>query len=239
MIEKKFIESKKQEFEIKEFIKKKFGKGRVSEVRIERTPVGEKVIITTLRRGFIIGRAGEGIQRLIGYLKKRFKLENPQIEVSEVQNPEFDAQSIADRIAMALERFGQLSFKLVAYRELDRLEKAGALGAEIRLSGKLPSERAKTWRFAFGYLKKTGESRYIVKKSKAVSKTKPGIVGVKVSVVPKYTQIPGRIEITLTEKEKEIEESKEPIEKPEKEEKTKKKIKKIEKKEKNGSNKKK
>ncbi|UCD20882.1 MAG: 30S ribosomal protein S3 [archaeon] len=206
MIEKKFIESKKQEFEIKEFIKKKFGKGKISEVRIERTPVGEKIVITTTRRGIVIGRAGENIQGLTTILKRRFKLENPQIEVLEVENPEFDAATIADRIAVALERFGQLSFKLIAYRELDRLMKAGALGAEIRLSGRLPSERAKSHRFAFGYLKKTGESRFIVNKKLAIAKTKPGVVGVKVSIVPRDTKIPDKIDIDYTKIKEEIKE---------------------------------
>jgi len=197
MIEKKFIEAKKQEFEIKEFIKNKFGKLKVSEVRIERTPIGEKIIINTARRGLIIGKAGENIQEIVRVLKRRYKLENPQIDVIELENPDFDAQTIADRIALAMERFGPLSFKLIAYKELERLKKLGALGAEIRLSGKLPSERAKKWRFAFGYMKKTGESRFIVKKAHAISKTRPGVVGVKVSIVPKGTKIPEKIEIRM------------------------------------------
>ncbi len=205
MIEKKFVESKKQEFEIREFIKYKFGKGKFSEVRIERTPVGEKIVITTTRRGIVIGRSGENIQELTTLLKKRFKLENPQIEVTEVENPDFDAQAIADRIALALERFGSLSFKLVGYKELDRLIKSGALGAEIKLSGKLPSERAKKWRFAFGYLKKTGESRFIVNRKSAIAKTRPGIVGVKVSIVPKGTRIPDKIEVDYDKLKQQIE----------------------------------
>ncbi|MEM4719663.1 MAG: 30S ribosomal protein S3 [Candidatus Pacearchaeota archaeon] len=205
MIGKKFVESKKQEFEIKEFIKNKFGKGKISGVKIERTPIGEKIIITTTKRGLVTGRAGENIQELTNILKKKFKLENPQIDVAEIDFPEFDAQTIADRIALALERFGPLSFKLIAYREIEKLVNAGALGAEIRLSGKLPSERAKSWRFAFGYLKKTGESRGIVKKAKATAETIPGTIGVKVAVVAKGTKIPDKIEIDLNKIKKEIE----------------------------------
>ncbi|MEM1535882.1 MAG: 30S ribosomal protein S3 [Candidatus Pacearchaeota archaeon] len=221
MIEKKFVEAKKQEFEIKEFIRNKFGKGKISEIKLERTPIGEKIIITTPKKGLVLGKAYENIQELVSTLKKKFKLENPQIEVVEI-DPEFDAQTIADRIALALERFGPLSFKLIAYRELERLAKAGALGAEIRLSGKLPSERAKSWLFSFGYLKKTGETRYIVKKAKAVAETKPGIIGIKVAIVPKDTKIPDKIEINYEELNK-----------------IRKKIEELEKLEKNGNNKKK
>ncbi|MEM4152928.1 MAG: 30S ribosomal protein S3 [Candidatus Pacearchaeota archaeon] len=206
MIEKKFVEAKKQEFEIKEFIKMKVGKGKVSDVKIERTPIGEKIVIITAKPGLVIGRGGEIIQEITDLLKKKFKLENPQIEVSEILDPVFDAQGIADQIALALEKFGPLSFKLIAYKELEKLAKAGALGAEIRLSGKLPSERAKSWRFAFGYLKKTGANEEIVNRAKATAFTKPGVIGVKVAIVPKGKKIPDKIEINYELIEKELKE---------------------------------
>ncbi len=206
MIEKKFVEEKKQEFEIKEFVRKKLGKGRVSDVKIERTPIGEKIVIVTTKPGLVIGRGGEIIQEINKALKLRFNLENPQIEVSEVLEPEFDAQTVADNIAIALENLGPLSFKLIAYRELDRLIKSGALGAEIRLSGRLPSERAKSWRFAFGYLKKTGETAKIVNKAKAIAFTQPGAVGVKTSIVPKNVRLSDRIYINYEKIEQEIKE---------------------------------
>lgn len=206
MIEKKFVEAKKQEYEVKEFIKAKLGKGKISDVKIERTPIGEKIVIVTPKPGLVIGRGGEIIQEINESLKKKFKLENPQLEVAEVIEPIFDAQTVADQIAMALEKFGPLSFKLVAYHELERVAKAGALGAEIRLSGKLPSERARSWRFAFGYLYKTGASKNIISSAKAVAFTKPGIIGVKVSIVPKGTKIPDKVEINHELIEKEIKE---------------------------------
>jgi len=206
MMEKKFVEAKMQEYAIKEFIKAKIGKGKVSDVKIERTPIGEKIIIITARPGLVIGRGGEIIQDLNESLKKRFKLENPQIEVSELIDPIFDAQSVADQIALALEKFGQLSFKLVAYHEMERIAKAGALGAEIRLGGKLPSERAKNWRFAFGYLKKTGGGMGIVNSAKATAFTRPGAIGVKVSIVPKNAKIADKIEINQELIEKELKE---------------------------------
>lgn len=196
MIGKRFVDAKKQEFAIKEFIKAKIGKGKISEVKIERTPVGEKIVIITSKPGLVIGHGGDVIREINESLQKRFKLENPQIEVSELQEPIFDAQTIADQIAQSLERFGPISFKLIAYRTLERIARAGALGAEIRLSGKLPSERARSWRFAFGYLSKTGATAdTIVKRAVSVAFTKPGVVGIKVAIVPKGTRIPDKIEI--------------------------------------------
>ena len=155
MEEKKFVQFKKDELGIKDFIKNSLGKGRISEVDLEYTPVGEKIIVATDKPGLVIGRRGEKIAELTEILKKRFALENPHIEIAEIINPALDAQLMADEIAIMLERQGSIKFKMIAYRELDKIMKAGALGAEIRLSGKLPSERAKSWRFASGYLKKT------------------------------------------------------------------------------------
>jgi len=72
---------------------------------------------------------------------------------------------------------------------------ARALGVEIRLSGKLPGARAKTWRFAQGYLKKTGDEAKVVDRAQAIARTKPGIVGVKVSILSPYAILKDKIDV--------------------------------------------
>lgn len=193
MEEKKFVQLKKDELNVKEFVKKGLGKGRISGVNIEYTPVGEKIVIITSMPGFVIGRRGEKIAELTRVLKRQFKLENPHIEIQEVEKPEFDAQGIADEIALMLERLGSLKFKIIAYKMLDRIMRAGALGAELRLGGKLPSERARSWRFASGYLKKTGDTAKIVNRAEAVAQTMLGTIGVKVSILPPDAKIHDQI----------------------------------------------
>lgn len=224
MEERKSVKLKKDEFEIKEYVKKSLGKGKVSRVKIEYTPIGEKIIISTHKPGLVIGRGGEKINELTNFLRNEFKLENPHIEIDEILEPEFDAQIIADEIALGLERFGPLKFKVVAYRALERIMKAGALGAELRLSGKLPSSRAKSWRFAQGYLKKTGDSAKVVDRAQARAETKPGTVGIKVSILSPHAILKDRININ----EELIKKLKENSEKPSKQ--IKKKNKKIKKK---------
>lgn len=193
MEEKQTVKFKKEEFAIKESIKKMLGKGKVSKVRIEYTPVGEKIIITTSKPGLIIGKGGEKLNEITEYLRKNFKFENLHLDVEEITEPEFDAQVVADEIALGLERFGPLKFKILAYKNLERVMKAGALGCEIRLSGKLPSSRAKTWRFAQGYLKKTGDSAKVVDRAQARAETKPGTVGIKVSILSPHAILKDKI----------------------------------------------
>jgi small subunit ribosomal protein S3 len=183
MEEKNVVKFKKDEFAIKEFIKSSVGRGKVSRVKIEYTPVGEKIIISTHKTGLVIGRGGERIEELTRILKTRFKLENPHLEIEEIRHPEFDAQITADEIALGLEKFGPLRFKVIAYRALQKIMEAKALGAEIRLSGKLPGARAKSWRFAQGLLKKTGESANVVDRAQSRAETRPGTVGVKVAIL--------------------------------------------------------
>jgi len=121
---------------------------------------------------------------------------HPHVEILEITKPEFDAQLTADDIALALERLGSIKFKIVAYKMLQRIMDAGALGVEIVLAGKLPSERAKTWRFSQGYLKKIGESSSIVNRAEARADTMMGTIGIKVSILPPDAKIEDQIDVT-------------------------------------------
>ncbi len=193
MEEKKFVKFKQEELGIKEYIKHSLGKGRISDVMIEYTPVGEKIIVATNRPGLVIGHRGEKIQELTEVLKKRFKLDNPQIDIKEIKSEALDAQLVADSVAIQLEQKGSLKFKIIAYRTLSSIMNAGALGAELALSGKLPSERAKTWRFTQGYLKKTGDPSKVVQKAIAQATTQMGVIGIKVSILPPDAHIHDQI----------------------------------------------
>ncbi len=231
MEERKFIKLKKEEFGIKEYIKRNLGKGKISRLDIEYTPIGEKIIISTSKPGLVIGRRGEKIQELTDILKTRFKLENPHIEILEIEHPLFDSQIVADEIALALERMGNLKFKVIAYRKLQEIINAGALGCELRLSGKLPSERSRTWRFAQGYLKKAGEPSKEIDRAQATALTKTGIIGIKVAIMAPDARIYDKIDIDDRIKKQINEEVEEEEEKEPKKIKNKKPIKKREKKE--------
>ena len=195
MEERNTVKFKKDEFAIREYIKKSLGKGKISSVEINYTPVGEKIIVSTHKPGLVIGRKGETIGKLTNTLRTNFKLENPHVEIDEIHHPEFDAQIMADELALGLERMGPIKFKVLAYRALQRIVSSGALGVEIRLHGKLPGSRAKQWRFAYGYLKKTGHAAKVVDKAQSRAETKPGTVGVRVSILSPDAKLLDRIDV--------------------------------------------
>jgi small subunit ribosomal protein S3 len=199
-IERKFIQQHLKELQIKEHIFEVLGKVGVARVKLQRTPLGEKILISCSRPGLVVGRAGSNIQKLTQNLKSRFGLENPQIEIEELTNPMLEASILAEMISNSMERFGIGRFKGIGHKAMNEAMNAGALGVEILISGKVPSQRAKTWRFYNGYLKKCGdvaiEGVDIVYR---VALLKSGIVGIKVSVMPPTTILPDRIEINAVD----------------------------------------
>lgn len=73
---------------------------------------------------------------------------------------------------------------------------AGALGAEIIISGKLRTERARYEKFKAGYLPKCGDPAIkYMRKAEVHVQLKPGIYGVKVRIMPPDAKFPDKIEI--------------------------------------------
>src|SRR3989344_6068346 len=212
MIERQFVSQKIKEFQIKEYMSKVLAKAGYSHTEIHRTPLGEKVVIFTTRPGLVVGKKGDNIKRLTLYLKKKYKLENPQIEIGEVTNPMLDVHYVADRIAYSLERFGSKRFKSVGYKVLQDIMNAGAIGAEVVLSGKIPSARARSWRFSAGYLKKSGDiAENKIKKSIAAVNLKSGTIGIKVSIMTPDIVLPDKL--LVHEQKKELKQPEPEIEK--------------------------
>lgn len=209
MIERKFVAQKIKEFQIQEYITQSLHNVGHSHTKMVKTPLGEKIVIFTSRPGLIVGRKGQNIKLLTKTLKKKFNLENPQIEISEVENPSLDATIVAEKIVDALEKFGSEKFKAIGHKIMTEVMRSGALGIEIIISGKVPSSRAKSWRFYQGYLKKCGDIALSVRKSNAQAQLKTGVIGVKVSIMPPDLKLPDDIQL-IDFVETKVEEVKEP-----------------------------
>ena len=200
MIERKFISQHIKEFEIKEYVRTNLSRVGLSDVKLQRTPLGEKIIISTSRPGLVVGRSGSNISKLTKDLKEKFALENPQIEIEEVQSVGLDANIIAEMIVNSLEKFGLARFKGVGHKAMSDVMGAGALGVEILISGKIPSARAKTWRFYQGYLKKCGDIAVSqVKSAYASANLKTGTVGVRIKIMTPDIKLPDNIKIIKKE----------------------------------------
>ena len=99
MIEREFVNQRKREFQSQEFIAESMKNVGHSHTKLQKTPLGEKITIYTSRPGLVVGRKGQNISKLTKTLKEKFNFENPQIEISEVENVNLDATIVAERIA--------------------------------------------------------------------------------------------------------------------------------------------
>lgn len=184
MIERKFLEDAIKNLEIEDFLKKNLDKADYSHTDIKITPMSTRLVVYVGRPGIAIGKAGKNIEVLTDGLRTKFDIKNPQLDIKLVDEPDLDAKLVAKRIAGALER--GMKSKRVAGLQLKNIMRAGAVGAEIRMSGKMAGERSKSEKIGFGFLKKCGAMVDIyVDRGYAVAKLKPGTMGIKVRIMPK------------------------------------------------------
>jgi len=192
---KHFVTEAVKKTEIDEFLRNEFERAGYGGVDITKTPLGTHIVVYAMRPGLIIGRGGETIKELATLLEQKFQLPNPQISVAEIEVPEFNAYVIASRVTSALKR--GVHFRRAGFWALQQVMEAGALGAEIIISGKLRTERARYEKFRAGYIPKSGEPalKYLHKAELHVQ-LKPGIFGVKVRIMPPEAKFPDQVQIT-------------------------------------------
>jgi small subunit ribosomal protein S3 len=122
---------------MRNFIREKVGKGLISRVEIERAANRVKVTIFTSRPGAVIGRGGKGIDQLSQDLNAMVRKDDPtaqvQVNVSEVRQPELDAQLVAENIAVQLEK--RISHRRAMRQAMTRAR--NGKGMKIMVSGRL------------------------------------------------------------------------------------------------------
>jgi len=181
-IKKYFIQLNLAKLKVDEYLAKNFMRAGYSRVDVIKTPLGTRVVIYADRPALIIGRRGLTIKQITEVLEKYFNLENPQVTVTQVENPDLDARIVATRIALAIER--GYHFRRAAYVALRRVLAAGALGVEIVISGKLTTERARYEKIRAGKVYKTGAHiERLTDRAVIHLLRKPGMYGIEVLIV--------------------------------------------------------
>ena len=191
---KHFIGESVKKAEIDEFLRNEFEKAGYGGVSITKTPLGTHIVLYAMRPGLVIGRGGETIRELAKVLEEKFQLSNPQISVAEIEIPELNAYVVASRVTSALKR--GVHYRRAGYWALNQVMEAGALGAEIIISGKLRTDRARYEKFRAGYMPKSGDPpmKY-TKKAELQVQLKPGTLGVKVRIMPPEAKFPDQVQI--------------------------------------------
>lgn len=214
-VERTFIKRGLKRVKLETFLEKELERVGYGGVYTQRIPTGTRVALYVERPGMVIGREGKSIKRLTEELEKRFGMENPQIEVVEIEKPELSGPIMAKRIAFALER--GIKARRVGRSTVRRIMAAGARGVEIIISGRIAGERSRRERFYDGFISKSGEpAEKLVSHGFAVAKLKPGVAGIKVNIMPPDVPLPDDIIFKKEAKPAEAVTATEAVERPEK-----------------------
>ncbi len=149
----------------------------VSDVNIERTREELKIIIKTARPGLVIGPKGAEVERMteeLQYMTGR----KVAISIIEIKNPDLDPKLCAENVAEQLLK--RMAFRRAVKSRVEAIMGAGALGAKIRIAGRLGgAEIAKAMTVSLGSMPlSTFQAR--VEYGVAEAKTPAGQIGIKV-----------------------------------------------------------
>jgi len=203
---KHFIQESLKKAEIDEYLRNEFERAGYGGVEVTKTPLGTQMVIYTMRPGLVIGRGGETIKGLAVVLEERFGLPNPQISVAEIEIPELNPHVMASSIASGLKR--GIHYRRSGFWALNRIMEAGALGAEIVISGKLRTDRSRYEKFRAGYLPKSGDpATKHLREAVSHVQLKPGMLGVQVRIMPSGIEFPDKVRILEQASEETTEEA--------------------------------
>ena len=192
--EHQFIEDGLQRTQIDEFFAEELSRAGYGGMDVAKTPMGTQIVLKAEKPGMVIGKGGKNIRKITTTLEEDFDLDDPQIDVQEVDEPDLNAQIVADRLANALERGWY--FRKAGHTTIDRIMDSGALGAEIILSGKVTGARSRVEKFNRGYIKHNGEpAETIVDSGVGTAVMKLGTIGVRVKIIPPDAELPDDFEV--------------------------------------------
>ena len=123
-----------EDVKIRQFIKKKLYLSGVSRIEIERAANKIKVIVSTAKPGLVIGKGGAGMEILRNELEQ-LTGKSVLVNVTEIKEPDLDAQIVAENIAQQLEK--RISFRRAMKQAMSRSMKRYAKGIKTSVSGRL------------------------------------------------------------------------------------------------------
>ncbi len=132
--EKDFADLLVEDYNIRQFLKKKLYSAGISRIEIERASDRVKVTVYTAKPGVVIGKGGAEIEKVKAELQKLTD-KKLIVDIKEVKRPDKDAQLVAENIAQQLEN--RISFRRAMKACMGRAMKAGALGIKTMVAGRL------------------------------------------------------------------------------------------------------
>ena len=182
---------------VREFLLKETERAGFGGLTFNRTPEGTKVTLRAEQVGRVIGRRGKVIHDLQRRLQEDFDLDNPQLEVEEIEESRTNAQVMASRLASSLER--GWFFRRAGHSTVQNIMDAGARGCIVILSGKITGARHRVEKFQKGHIKYCGETALqLMDVGFSTAVKKLGTIGCTVRIMRPGAKLPH--EITIQER---------------------------------------
>jgi small subunit ribosomal protein S3 len=175
---KTFKDLLKEDILIKDYIKKRYPRGSITKIEIEKTD-NIRIRIYTTRPGVVLGRKGTEINKLRDELYEMFK-KQVNIDCIEVNPPGLSAQFLADSIVIQLEK--RVPHRQAIKKAMDLAMQSGAKGIKVRISGRIAgAEIARSEQYIQGKVP-LHTLRAKIDYATSTAFTRSGTVGIKVWV---------------------------------------------------------
>ena len=123
-----------EDYNIRNYLKKKLYSAGISKIEIERSAGKVRATVYTSKPGIIIGKSGKDIESTKAVLQRKTG-KNIDLEIKQIKRPDMDAQLVAENIAQQLEN--RVSFRRAMKSAMQRTLKSGAKGIKASVSGRL------------------------------------------------------------------------------------------------------
>ncbi|MBI4134965.1 MAG: 30S ribosomal protein S3 [Candidatus Sungbacteria bacterium] len=142
---KNYCEYLKEDTLLRQYLGKRLRQAHVDSIEIERSATSMNVIIRTSRPGVLIGRGGEGAEKLKQEIQRELRRANPRpasekrelkLTIEEIKSPETHAVIVGQAVADELEK--RIPFRRVLKQTVERVIQAkGVEGIKIAIAGRL------------------------------------------------------------------------------------------------------
>lgn len=178
---KNMIKNLQQDVNLRKFLFEELREAGLDRVEIERSGHKITIGIFTAKPGIIIGRGGSGAgdlkKKLHDKFLKNFRLADINLNITEFDRPNLSSMIIAQAMAIDIEK--RIPFRRVMKQAINKVERAGALGVKVVISGRLNgSEIARTEMLTSGKVP-LHTLRAEIDFAKVTARTTYGAIGIK------------------------------------------------------------
>lgn len=177
-----YIKNIQQDIAIRKYLIKTLREAGVDKVEITRSLNKIMIDLWTAKPGLLIGRGGNGVEDLKKKIHdeflRNFRMGEITLNIKEVARPQISAQIAVQTTILEIEK--RMPFRKVMKQLLGRVERGGALGVKVVISGRLNgAEIARTEKLVWGKVP-LQTLRADIDYARGVANTAYGAIGIKV-----------------------------------------------------------